>query len=630
MLTNFIFLILLAGPGVYAAARYGKGFEQTLPLCVMGTVLILYGFGLAGILEAGMPVLYCLSLCSYVLAAGTFLKKRDIRGFLGNLLTPGSLFFVVFWVLLTLWNYGKVASSWDEFSHWVDIVKAVTTIGDFGTNPAAESAYQTYPPAMMLFQYSLQKVYLLVKPGVGFSEWRVYFAFQVFILAVMLPFFRHITFRQPLKLVLYSAITLLAPLLFYGNLYSAVYIDPVVGILFGAGMAMIVLRHRRDAMYSAYVCMVCAMLTLSKDVGFAFALILALAYGADQLLDPEQSSRKRSLLQAPLALAAAYLPKLLWSWEIRTSGARVSFSGKIHWTVLLNVILGRDTSYRSELVKTYRDALYSKTISLGNVSLELNYVALTVICLCALYLLWRLFSARQSGQRKRLGVLLGIAGGTLACYLVGLCVIYMFKFSQYEATRLASMDRYLNIAFLGIWLMMLLLLAHWASQWCKRQEAVLILLACLLLAVPTKIFGDFVRGDYVQQSVSVRAPYGPLKTAIQRNCDGDDRIYFVSQETSGFDYWVSRFNARPNLFNGNFTWSIGEAFYDGDIWTKAMTPEEWQNMLLEQYDYVALYKINDYFLEHFGHLFADPENIKTNALYRVNRETGLLDLCESN
>lgn len=628
MLTNFIFMALLCAPGVYAAARFGKRFEQTVPLCVMGTVLILFIFGLAGCLETGMPVLYGLALCFYLLAAAAVLKKRDIRGFLGTLLTPGTVFFGLACVLLTLWNHGKVASNWDEFSHWVDIVKAVTYIGDFGTNPAAESAFQNYPPAMMLLQYGLQKVCMLVKPGFGFSEWRVYFAFQVFIVSVMLPFFRDITFRQPLKLALYAAITFLAPLLFYSNLYSAVYIDPFLGILFGAGMAMIVLRPKKDTLYTAYICMVCAMLTLSKDVGFAFAVVLALAFGADQILDSEPAGRKKVLLTGPLALAAAYLPKLLWSWEVHTSGAKVSFSGKIDWAVLADVILGRDTSYRSELVKTYWDALLTKTISLGNVPLKLNYVMLMLIFLGTLYVLWRLFRFRAYGRGKRVGSVLGISGFVLVGYMVGLCVIYMFKFSEYEATRLASMERYLNIAFLGVWLMILLLLAHWVCQWCGGWGAKLTLLAALLLVVPTGIFTGFVRGAYVNQSVAVRAPYETLSAQIRRTCDGDDKIYFVSQETTGFDYWVSRFNARPNQFNGNMTWSIGEAFYDGDIWTKQTTAEEWQTLLLEQYDYVALYQINDYFLENFAQLFAEPESIETNALYRVNRETGLLDQCE--
>lgn len=628
MLTNLIFLVLVSSGSIYAAARFGKRYEQTLPLCLMSIVLILFAFGLADALEAGMVCLYVLALCFYVLAGLHLAKSRDFRSLLKNLLTPGSVFFGAAWILLILWNHGKVASSWDEFSHWVDIVKAVTYIDDFGTNPAANSTFQSYPPAMMLFQYSLQKLCMLVKPGFGFSEWRLYFSFQIFIISVMLPFFRNITFRQPLKLLLHGMITFLAPLLFYGNLYSAVYIDPFVGILFGAGMAMTVLRAKRDGLYGAYICLICAMLTLSKDVGFAFALVLALAYGADTLLDKEHTDIKKKCMTAPVALAAAWLPKLLWSWELQTSGAWLSFSGKIDWAVLLDVVLGRDSSYRSELPHVYWEALFSKTISLGIIPLKFNYISLAVVFLCALFLLWRLFCNIQPGQSRRCGALLGLSGVLLVGYMVGLCVIYMFKFSEYEAMRLASMERYLNIAFLGVWLLILLLLAHWVCQWCCRREAKAALLVALLLVLPIRPFLNFARGVYISQSIAARQPYVHLSESIAEHCDGDDRIYFISQETTGFDYWVSRFNARPNGFNGNFTWSIGEPFYDGDIWTKRITPEEWQALLLAQYDYVALYKVNDYFLENYGSLFAEPDAIEVNTLYRVNRETGLLDKCE--
>ena len=627
MLTNLIFFVLVSAGSVYAAARFGKRYEQTLPLCLMSMVLILFVFGLAGALEAGIVCLLVLALCFYILAGLRLVKKRDIRGVLTNLITPGSVFFVLAWVLLTLWNYGKVASSWDEFSHWMDIVKAVTYLGDFGTNPAAETTFQSYPPAMMLFQYTLQKVYMLVKPGAGFSEWRAYFAFQVFFLAVLLPFFQNITFRHPLKLALHGAIALLAPLLFYNNLYSAVYIDPILGILLGAGFAMTLLRPARDGLYTAYICLVCAMLTLSKDVGCACSLGRARAYAADVLMD-RQTTLKKRLCFAPLALASAWLPKLLWSWELRTSGAKVSFGGKIDWSVLVNVLQGRDTSYRSGLIRTYRDALYSRSVSLGNVSLEINYVGAMLVFFCALYLLWRLFQAVRPQEGRKYAVILGLSAFWLAGYLISLPVIYMFKFSEYEAVRLASLERYLHIAYLGIWMLILLLAAHWVCQWSKRREWTAVLLVALLLAVPTRIFVEFTRGDYVSQSVAARGAYEPLRKAISQTCDGDDRIYFISQETSGFDYWVSRFNARPNSFNGNYTWSIGEAFYDGDVWTRKMTPEQWQGELLAQYDYVAVYKINDYFLEHFSGLFSDPDGIEMNTLYCVNRDTGLLDKCQ--
>ena len=321
------------------------------------------------------------------------------------------------------------------------------------------------------------------------------------------------------------------------------------------------------------------------------------------------------------------MSKQLWSWEVETSGARISFSDDIQWPVLMDVLLGKDTSYRGTLVGTYWDALFSKGIALERLDVQISYILLAVIALCCLLLIWLLYRKHQPDQGKRWGILLGIAALTVPAYTAGLCVIYMFKFSQYEAVRLASMDRYLNIAYLGVWLLILLLLADWLCRCCKRREMKLVLLLALVLVVPVEPFGDFMQGEYVQNSINARAPYEKLSKQIQQVCDGTDRIYYVSQESSGYDYWVSRFNARPNSFSENFSWSIGEPFYEGDVWTKQVTSEQWQAQLLEQYDYVALYKINDYFQEHFASLFAQPDEIEENTLYRVNKESGLLEKC---
>lgn len=592
----------------------------------MGMVLLLFGFGLLGMLDAGVVCLYLLSAVFYVLAAVRFARKRNLRELLGNLVTPGSVVFAVACVLLSLWNHGKVASGWDEFSHWVDIVKAMLSVGDFGTNPAAESAFQSYPPAMALFQYSLQKLFMLLNPGYFFSEWRMYFSYQVFFLAVLLPVFREVTFRQPVKLLLYGGIIFLIPLMFYSNLYSTVYIDPILAILFAAGMVQTLLDTNRDGWRAAYICMICAMLTLSKDAGFAFALILGVTYGADCLLDRDTITKKR-WLAAPLALAAAWLSKQLWTLELETSGAKLSFSGEIQWPVLLDVLTGKDTSYRSTLIGTYRDALFSKGIVLERLDLNISYITLGLILLCGLVLVWWLYRTYCPAQGKRWGILLGIAAATVPAYTAGLCVTYMFKFSRYEAVRLASMERYLNIAYLGVWMLILLLLTNWLCQCCKRRGVKLALLLVLALTVPVEPFRDFMQGAYVESSVNARTPYEVLSREIRQKCDGDDRIYYISQESSGYDYWVSRFNARPNSFSENFSWSIGEPFYDGDVWTKNMTADQWQAMLLEGYDYVALYRINDYFLENYSHLFAQPEEIAVNTLYRVNRQTGLLEKC---
>lgn len=77
MLTNLIFLVLLSSGSVFAAVRLDRRYEQTFPLCLMGSVMVLFAFGLLGALEAGALCLLLLALCLYLLT-GISLKKAGI------------------------------------------------------------------------------------------------------------------------------------------------------------------------------------------------------------------------------------------------------------------------------------------------------------------------------------------------------------------------------------------------------------------------------------------------------------------------------------------------------------------------------------------------------------------------
>ena len=53
-------------------------------------------------------------------------------------------------------------------------------------------------------------------------------------------------------------------------------------------------------------------------------------------------------------------------------------------------------------------------------------------------------------------------------------------------------------------------------------------------------------------------------------------------------------------------------------------PEEWMDQLCKGYDYVLLYKTDDYFREHYGYLFEEPEEIADRTFFVVDREKRLL------
>ena len=73
---------------------------------------------------------------------------------------------------------------------------------------------------------------------------------------------------------------------------------------------------------------------------------------------------------------------------------------------------------------------------------------------------------------------------------------------------------------------------------------------------------------------------------------------------------------------------MGQPFYEGDIWTVEKTPKQWREELKSNVDYVAIYHLNEYFMENYSEVFEKPEEIRENGIYKVNKETGTLSLYE--
>lgn len=629
MISNLVFLAFLCSGSVFAAAWAKRTFEEVLPITAMSMVLLVFLFGILGQLYAGVVVCAVIAAALWLLAMAHVIWKKDGKETAAALLTPGAVVFLAMFFCLSMWNFNKVASEWDEFSHWVDIVKAMTAIDDFGTNPEANTMFQSYPPAMSIFQYILQKIYLALKPGGVFIEWRVYFAYQVFCFIPLFPLFKNCSYRKPFDILMYCVMVFLTPLIFYNNFYSSTYIDAFLGLLSGAGFAMVLLWDKKDKIYSANIWLMCAVLTLSKDVGRMFSAFLAAAYSVDMVFDSDlaaTTSRKKNIVNIIISVSAVFIPKLLWKLELAISNAQISFSNKVDFRQLLLVLLGKDSSYRGSVLKTYCNGLIGKSVTAGHASITIivSYAFLAVLYLCCFYLLYRLYREKLSKRKKAIKYVLIIAAAQELIYLFGMGVMYMFKFSEYEALKLASMERYLNMMFLSGWLLIMSMSIFAVTKLITSRIYKIVLLSFMLIVTPFKGFVNMVNGSDTMYSQYIRSKYEPIKEWAEDNCDGNQKIWIVSQDDAGFDKLVARFNLRPNSTNPGFTWCIGfSEAYDG-MYAYERTPEQWREELMEDYDYVVIYDLNDYFTEHYANLFEGTGEIVENSLYSVDREAGLL------
>lgn len=642
MLVNLIFLLIISSGSLFCAIRFDKKYEEILPVTCIGYSLVLFLSGIFGNLAYGFYAVLILSMSMY---AGFFIllikfkdkSDRYLMKAVLNIITPGFCFFIIFFFASALILRGLLAHSWDEFSHWIDIVKVMTELDDFGTNPLSYSAFKTYPPIMSLFQYLMQKVFLLMHPEAGFIEWRCYFAWQILFISVFLPLFSKIKWGQVLGTLALSGIILLIPPIFYNTLYSTAYIDPFLAVLAGSGFSVVIvwgMDCKKNIFYSLYIWFIITALSLAKDAGMLFAIILAFLYILDYLLSAEGSISSRKItgkhrfFHIIMTVIFVLIPKILWDFELNRTNLSTTGKISINYDVLLNVILGKDGSYRSDVMRGYILALFKPRVLLGDTGMSINYISLLVIEILVLYIALRhvVKSGIVKKSQARLYMIMFVL--QMAIFIIGMCLTYMFNFSEYEAVRLASFSRYENIVFLASVIVVLVLL--WKIIFdsnCCRKTLQIAFISVIMFVVPgEELAKNILRFNY-QGALQVRQEFAEITDKIANSCKVGSAVYIISQEDDGFDKWVLKFSIRPNTVNKDFgSWSIGEGpFYDGDIWTVQKSCKEWKEELLSSYDYVALYRVNDYFKDTYGKLFKEPEAIQDNSLFRVNKDNGCLE-----
>lgn len=633
MISILLWFAALSSGSVLSAAIWKRKYEEILPITCSIIVIVLFLCGIAGNLFLGGILVCILAVTAYIVTVIWMIRKREWGHFAKNFFTPGFFVFGIILACACFFNFGRVAYNWDEFSHWADITKAMTTLNDFGTNPEAHSAFQSYPPGMSLFQYYLQKLYEWTNQA-GFSEWRLYVAYQIFLFAFMMPFFEGLDIKRPISLMISLLTLFLCPLLFYQDIYNSIYIDPFLGILSGTGLAAVFLCKRKDVFFTLRICLTMAMLVLAKDAGILLAMFLAVAYVIDYIHENKGSNKElmgrlqyKRWICFPIAFFAVGMPKLLWNIHLNITNASRSFSSPYRIDTVVEIILGKETGYKRTVWDNYYTQLADRTVAFGNTNLTLNYYALIFLLMSLIAFICLYYEKKDGAYHWKRKLLLWCIGVQFAVYIVGLCITYISKFSEYEATGLASFERYINIVYMAVWLVFILLFLGVLQEKARWSFTVELMAIALVLSIsPLGGVINYIRRGSVDDSLAYRALFQPISDALEK-IPTTSRVYFIAQGSAGYEYWVTKYIARPHILS-NGGWSIGEPFFEGDIWTREISVEEWHEELIEFYDYVLLYRVNDYFIDNYAPLFDAAKDIGNDSLYRVNKETGLLERCK--
>lgn len=144
-----LYLVLISGC-FFGCIYTSRRFEEMLPLWCIAIVLCMFVFGISGFLAAGVYFVLVLALAACV--AGAFrLKKGGIHGFRSRFFSPGFTLFALLYLALIVFNYGRLLLAWDDFSHWGDVVKVMTTMDVMSTSPLSNSLFRNIPRRWLCF-----------------------------------------------------------------------------------------------------------------------------------------------------------------------------------------------------------------------------------------------------------------------------------------------------------------------------------------------------------------------------------------------------------------------------------------------------------------------------------------------
>ncbi len=624
MLPSLLFFLILAVPPFFLSVFRRKRFEETVAVACGATILVMFLCGILGFLEAGVYIVSGVTVLLLVLSVYMLIRRKGI-GSLSSFFTPAFLAFTVVFVFLLFVHDQRLVHDWDEFSHWGDVVKAMSQINDFSTSPKAHSLFQSYVPGMALFQYLFQKIAMLFFRE-AFADWKLYFAYHLLAFVFLLPFFTVRSWKHFLPVfVLFLCISVI-PSFLQADYLTSIYIDSFVGLLAGAGFALLFIIRKKPEM-TANLLIICPMLVLSKDVGFLFALMLGIAFILQEIR--QSRTRKRIVILLLLTVAAVALPKALWEINIRMRQAVVRFRDPIDPGAVWRVITQQDHSYLSSVFNGFFSKLFTASVSLGGLKkVSVTYPVLAVLLGCVLVFFRSHWPDLSPDLKKHQSVAARMLVLTFVVYLLGLPLIYMFRFSQYEAERLAGFDRYLSIVFDCFIIALFLLAAVFVQNKPKQlSKALGICLLVTLLAVSPEALESYISRTSVKENNKVHERYAPVIDAMLDLADGEEkRVWIIAQESNGTEYWPIRYGIRPCDGALNVGVSLAantDSLYDGDIWTRQISAEEWLNEL-KDFDYVLIWSVNDTFVQDYVDLFERPGEIDSGCIYSVDHEAGVL------
>lgn len=574
-------LMILMASGISLCALLKQSLALMLPFSALLMILVMYVMSLFGVMGATLVVE--LALLALLLAVAAVRECRRAPGtwkrVVDEIMSPTMVMFIAFACFIFSFTHYMIAHQWDEFSHWSVTVEDMYYRGRLSTDAAAHTMFQAYPPAMALWEY----LFIVLAPT--YSDAALYFAYNLYLLLMMLPIVRHISWKNAVLLIPAALIAYMLPY-FIGSYYEAaawhtLYIDHAIALtVMFATLTYFDACGERTSLFVAGAAL--AVLTLLKSTGFSLALIALLPMVVECFCTKKDQAPKgwtrrvgRSLHELLPLIVPMVAAQLSWKLYRGVVGLGEQWNtASITASAVWQLITGKAEGWRYDAVLAFW-----KKLNTSSTWFE-ALIPLTFLGHIAVWLVMAMLDAMVRSEKRtfkkeafsRLRVW-GLHTLGFVIWLISLQLTYLYIFVPEEAANLAGFYRYTGNYFLAMTAFYTIRLFVDAVK-CRRRivsvGCVLVTCAFVLLMEPAnKASQDALNGiDEWKYGSSVTgfAFFKPLNDQLNGLLQVDDKVYINT--SSGADYFICGKALFPARIQSYGTWG-----FSGDLtaWRELLT-----------------------------------------------------------
>ncbi len=507
MINYLLILCLILCGGISISLILKKEIGQAILLYFLLIIFMLYTLGLFIPLNVSSYIIMLLTILSFCYGIK---KNKNIKEIFKS---PVLYIFSLMFVFLLLINYGKGIVANDEYTHWGDIVYAMFQNNVLSVNHLNDAWYASYPPTISLLQYFIMKI------NAGFSEGLLYFTYQLFGVSLFLPFLDKIKFKNKLHFIIILLIMCVMPIILFENYYNTIYVDALLGMLFGFTFVYPYIYKKMDKFNILTLGISLFALTLLKDAGLFLSIISLI----NLLFVLKKEDKKHFFIVLGTCLLSILFAKVSWELAILLNDTVKSHEGTFVISTFIDVFNGTADEIKIT-VKDHFISSFSNNLILTK-PLNLTYFSLTLLFTLIIFLMYK------DNKKYYNSIILLIIGSFI--YMFGLLIIFLFNFQEYESLGLYSYDRYSIIYLNGILFFIIISLIT-KYQDMKKIIPIAII---ILIFVPTGILTNIIpnntdknRNEFVQHVSKINK---------------DDKVLVYSDGYQKYEYAKYHYLLRP-------------------------------------------------------------------------------------